>query len=156
MRSPSAHARRSRRIPLAALVVLAACGWGAPLQQAHADGEAMMAGGFARALGRSYPNLTGVYIIDPGVNPSGSRYGGMVTITKQRELRNRYCLKWDIANSSQEEFGCGRLVADGSDEFLLTVDWGASYPVIYRVSRDGRHLKGKWHNGTGIEDLRRK
>ena len=107
-------------------------------------------------IGHDPPDLSGTYSIVAGVTPLGFTYTGTVTISKQSELRPTYCLKWVIPDPPQEEFGCGELAAvDGRDEFVLSVDWDAGEPAIYHVSKDGKFLKGRWHNGAGIEDLRR-
>ena len=108
-------------------------------------------------IGHDYPDLSGRYEIVTGINPSGTTYGGIVTITKQNEIRTRYCMKWEIANSNQIENGCGHTSVDHRrNTVVLTVDWGTDFPVIYDVSSEGRFLKGTWHNGAGREDLQRR
>lgn len=77
-----------------------------------------------------------------GQNPNGTTYSGIVNITKKNET---YMFIWKIANSTFS--GSGYLEGD-----LLTVQWGAPYPVIYRVQTDGR-LVGTWNNGNATETL---
>ena len=106
-------------------------------------------------VSHEFPDLSGTYDIVTGVNPDGSQYGGVVTITSSNEHGNRYCLKWDIAD--QEESGCGDLNFNSkSNAFVLSVDWGSDYPVIYDVLDDGKLLIGAWHNGAGKENLERR
>ena len=111
----------------------------------------------ATEISHDFPDLSGTYDIVTGTNPNGDQYGGVVTITTSSEHRNRYCLKWDISNSNQEESGCGDLNFDsGRSAFVLSVDWGSEYPVIYDVLDDGKLLIGTWHNGAGKESLKRR
>jgi TolB-like protein len=77
-----------------------------------------------------------------GQNPNGTTYRGIVNITKQNET---YMFIWKIGNSTFS--GSGYLEGE-----LLTVQWGAPYPVIYRVQTDGR-LLGTWNNGNATETL---
>ena len=102
------------------------------------------------------PTLTGTYDIVDGVNPKGSRYEGIVTITRQSGRGHRYCLKWTITNSEKEETGCGELKLDSRGTFSLSVDWGADFPVVYNVSKNGRYLTGTWNDGQAIENLERR
>ena len=108
-------------------------------------------------VSHEFPGLSGTYDIVAGVNPDGSQYGGVVTITSSNELGNRYCLKWNFADVSQEESGCGDLNFNSkSNAFVLSVDWGSDYPVVYDVLDDGKLLIGTWHNGAGKENLERR
>jgi TolB-like protein len=77
-----------------------------------------------------------------GRNPNGTTYSGIVTITKRSEA---YLFVWKIGSTTYS--GTGSL--DGN---ILTVEWGAPYPVIYAVQPDGR-LIGTWNNGTATENL---
>ncbi len=118
---------------------------------------AMQVISLATKMSHDFPDLSGTYDIVTGTNPNGGQYGGVVTITTSSEHRNRYCLKWDISNSNQEEFGCGDLKIDsGRKAFVLSVDWWSEYPVIYDVLDDGKLLIGTWHNGAGKESLKRR
>ena len=77
-----------------------------------------------------------------GRNPNGTTYSGIVTITKKNEA---YMFVWKIGNSTYS--GSGYLEGD-----ILTVNWGAPYPVIYKVQAD-KSLIGTWNNGTATENL---
>lgn len=87
------------------------------------------------------PELPGRYAID-GTNPDGSKYYGEVVIERRG---NDYRVTWYIGESVYR--GEGRL-ADG----VLTVDYGDSYPAIYRLRSDGV-LDGIWADGTAYEVL---
>ena len=77
-----------------------------------------------------------------GQNPNGTTYSGIVNISKKNET---YMFIWKIGKSTFS--GSGYLEGD-----LLTVQWGAPYPVIYTVQTDGR-LVGTWNNGNATETL---
>lgn len=77
-----------------------------------------------------------------GRNPSGSTYSGTVSITPRGR---EYFMEWRIGSSTYS--GTGTL-----DHNLLTVDWGASMPVVYALTSDGV-LKGLWEAGKGEETL---
>ena len=112
---------------------------------------------FLKNTGSDFPDLSGIYDIATGTNPDGSKYGGIVTISKPDETGYRYCLQWKIANTKQEEYGCGDLEIDFTRKTLvLSVDWGAEYPVIYDVSDSGDSFVGRWHSGAGRENLERR
>ena len=87
----------------------------------------------------------GSYRVD-GKNADGSGYQGNVEITEQG---NGYHLTWQVGSSSYE--GDGTLAGN-----LLTVDWGASTPVVYALKPDGS-LAGLWDAGQrrGNSDARR-
>ena len=72
----------------------------------------------------------------------GSGYQGNVGITRQGKV---YHLTWQVGSSSYE--GDGKLAGN-----LLTVDWGASTPVIYALKPEGS-LAGLWDAGKGEETL---
>jgi hypothetical protein len=78
-----------------------------------------------------------------GSNPNGSSYRCNVTISRSGEI---YSFRWLIADGTRYG-GKGRLRGR-----TLTVDWGQSAPVIYRVGDDGI-LRGTWANGRGTENL---
>jgi len=86
--------------------------------------------------------VLGEYRAD-GTNPNGSRYHGTATITAGGG--NTYIFRWRI--SGQTFRGTGRL-----DGRTLTVDWGQSSPVIYRLGDDGT-LRGTWDNGRATDNL---
>ncbi len=77
-----------------------------------------------------------------GRNPNGTTYSGIVSITKKN---GAYMFVWKIGNSTYS--GSGYLEGD-----ILTVNWGAPYPVIYKAQADGS-LTGTWNNGTAAENL---
>ncbi|MEN6330809.1 MAG: hypothetical protein ABFD57_02350 [Smithella sp.] len=52
---------------------------------------------------------------------------------------------WKIGNSTYRRSG----YLEGN---ILTVQWGAPYPVIYRVQADGA-LSATWNNGNATENL---
>ena len=86
--------------------------------------------------------LVGKYQID-GTNPDGTKYGGEVEIG----IRDgAYSVTWYIGESVY--IGVGALV-DG----VLTVDYGDSFPAIYRVRSNGV-LDGIWADGAAFEVLR--
>ena len=78
-----------------------------------------------------------------GTNPDGSGYRGTTTVT--HISRNRYSLEWSIG--TQTFTGTGALEGN-----TLTVDWGDTWPVIYKVKADGT-LDGTWSNGRATETL---
>ncbi|MEN6375980.1 MAG: FlgO family outer membrane protein [Smithella sp.] len=77
-----------------------------------------------------------------GRNPNGTTYSGIVTITKKN---GAYMFTWKIGSGTYS--GSGYLEGN-----MLTVQWGAPYPVIYRVQADGS-LLGTWNNGAATENL---
>ena len=83
----------------------------------------------------------GSYRVD-GKNADGSGYKGNVEITREGKT---YHLTWQVGSSSYE--GDGKLAGN-----LLTVDWGASTPVVYALGEDGS-LTGLWDAGNGEETL---
>lgn len=78
-----------------------------------------------------------------GSNPNGSTYRCTVTISRSGGL---YSFHWLIADGTRYR-GTGRLRGR-----TLTVNWGQSAPVIYRVGDDGV-LRGTWARGEGREVL---
>jgi Caspase domain len=83
----------------------------------------------------------GSYRVD-GKNADGSGYQGNVELTRQGK---GYHLTWQVGSSRYE--GDGKLASN-----LLTVDWGASTPVVYALKPDGS-LAGLWDAGKGEETL---
>jgi hypothetical protein len=88
--------------------------------------------------------LEGSYVAE-GKNPDGSLYQGRCVITKIGQ--NRYRFDWTIG--SKEYTGTGTRKAT-----TITVDWGATDPVIYTVKGDGT-LVGTWAAGRASETLTR-
>ena len=85
--------------------------------------------------------LTGAYVAQ-GRNPDGSAYAGSVQITQSA---NVVSMAWRVGASSY--IGTG--VMDGR---VLTVNWGADYPVVYVLMPDGS-LHGTWDDGRALERL---
>jgi hypothetical protein len=96
---------------------------------------------FARAAPDGVALSAGRYRVD-GRNPDGSRYRGVVTMTRQS---SRYSLDWTVDSSAYH--GNGTL--DGN---MLTVEWGGDTPLVYALAADGT-LKGLWDGGAGEETL---
>jgi hypothetical protein len=78
-----------------------------------------------------------------GTNPDGGSYKGVVKITVDGKLVR---LNWRISNGETFK-GQGYLKGN-----TLTIDWGQSDPVIYKVGDDGV-LRGTWSRGRGKENL---
>ena len=87
------------------------------------------------------PELPGRYAID-GTNPDGSKYFGEVAIFLQG---SKYRVVWYIGDSVYEGVG---ILENG----LLSVDYGDSYPAVYRLRPDGV-LDGTWADGAAYEVL---
>jgi uncharacterized caspase-like protein len=83
----------------------------------------------------------GTYKVE-GKNADGSAYEGTVEIERDKK---GYHLSWAVGSSAYQ--GTGKLAGN-----LLTVDWGASTPVVYALGKDGS-LTGLWHAGFGEETL---
>lgn len=90
-------------------------------------------------------NIGGRYTID-GTNPNGTRYGGTCQITKRSD--GDYDFRWDSNGSISS--GIGKL-----KNSAITVEYGDTYPAIYKVLEDGKKLEGTWANGAGKEILLR-
>jgi hypothetical protein len=86
-------------------------------------------------------NLAGTYSV-AGVNPNGSRYHGMVTVTSDGDL---YRFRWRVAGQTFRGQG-------GLSGRTLTIDWGQASPVIYQVKDNGT-LIGTWDDGRARENL---
>jgi len=112
------------------------------VNEQHSNGNTTANSNSQSAARNPADELPGSYRIE-GVNPDGSNYGGLVTITADGDVYN---FRWKIS-SSQTYFGSGRLRGR-----IITVDWGQQYPVIYRVNDDGT-LRGTWANGIASEVL---
>jgi hypothetical protein len=79
-----------------------------------------------------------------GSNPDGSRYVGRCEVALRPE--GGYSFDWLVGGSTY--VGVGVLEGD-----VMTVDWGDSYPVIYRVQQGGKVLVGTWSGGKATETL---
>jgi hypothetical protein len=96
--------------------------------------------GLAVPVGRP-PKLTGIYRVQ-GINPNGSHYHGMLTLTP---FGKDFLFKWWI---NQQTF-------TGSGQFagrMLVVNWGQTSPVVYTIDPNGS-LDGEWADGTATEKL---
>lgn len=92
------------------------------------------------------PSIGGTYTVQ-GNTPEGGAYEGTVTISDN--AASGYHVVWTIGSDTYE--GNGKLIGN-----TLTVDWGQAEPVVYKVSRDGTTLNGKWgKRGKGREKLTR-
>jgi Caspase domain len=89
--------------------------------------------------------IGGTYTID-GTNPNGTRYIGTCQITKR--LDGDYDYTWTTGGSVSK--GLGKLNND-----IMTVNYGDTYPAIYKVLDNGKKLDGTWANGAGKEVLTR-
>jgi uncharacterized caspase-like protein len=96
---------------------------------------------YAPAASTALQSPEGRYNVE-GRNPNGSRYHGTVSITR---IGEHYRFDWRVASKSY--YGDGTM--DGN---LLTVNWGASNPVVYAVA-EGGVLKGLWDGGLAGEVL---
>lgn len=76
-----------------------------------------------------------------GMNADGSKYNGSVQIS---QIGNSIEMYWTVGGQQYS----GRGVINGA---VVTVDWGASTPVIYVVV--GNELHGTWDGGTALERL---
>jgi TolB-like protein len=85
--------------------------------------------------------IEGMYNVT-GTNPNGTTYSGVLTITRNN---GAYVLLWRIGSSTFR--GTGNFQGEN-----LVIDWGQPYPVIYKVTDDGR-LIGTWNNGSASEVL---
>jgi len=82
-----------------------------------------------------------------GKGPDGAKYEGSVLITGDAE--HGFTFAWTIGQENYS--GHGTLSGN-----KLTVDWGEDTPVVYKVSKDGSKLDGRWgKNGKGKETLTR-
>lgn len=87
--------------------------------------------------------IDGTYKV-AGVNPDGSAYRGSCDVALKSD--GTYSFNWIVGGSTY--VGVGKLKDD-----VMTVDWGDSSPVIYRVQQGGKLLVGTWSNGDATEQL---
>lgn len=113
-----------RRAALAGLAALTL----ATATQAH-DTNAYAIGGYYNAF---------------GMNADGSRYNGQVQIVQNGADVEFY---WNVGGQSY----VGRGFIQGQ---VVTVNWGASTPVIYVLV--GNELHGTWDGGSALERLVRR
>jgi hypothetical protein len=79
-----------------------------------------------------------------GTNPDGSDYAGSCEIAQRSD--GSYSFDWIVGGSAYVGTG---VLEDG----VMTVDWGDSSPVIYKVQQGGRLLVGTWSGGKATERL---
>ena len=91
---------------------------------------------------RSFALIEGNYIVE-GKNPDGSTYGGNCRVIDIGD--GSFSFKWTIGK--QTFSGTGKFIGD-----TISVDWGDSDPVIYKVAADGT-LNGIWADGQATETL---
>jgi len=82
-----------------------------------------------------------------GRNPDGSAYRGTCELEYDSD-DDLFYVYWTVGTSEYE--GVGALDGD-----TLTVEWGDSYPVVYKVRQGGKVLEGTWANGQASETLTR-
>jgi len=87
------------------------------------------------------PQIEGAYNVQ-GLNPSGTRYQGRVTIAVKDTTA---FFRWEIAGDTFH--GQGPLTGT-----TLVIDWGEADPVIYQINADGS-LNGTWAGGRASETL---
>jgi len=81
-----------------------------------------------------------------GTNPDGSSYAGSCEVALKPD--GSYSFDWIVGGSAY--VGVGNL-----ENGVMTVDWGDSWPVVYRVQQGGRILVGTWSNGKAAERMSR-
>ncbi len=91
-------------------------------------------------LAQNAYNIEGPYTAY-GMNADGSKYSGAVQILQNGNSVDVY---WNVAGQNYS----GKGVVQGS---VVTVDWGASTPVIYVLV--GNELHGTWDGGRALERL---
>ena len=116
----------TRRLALSTLAAFPLAALSATDARAQSGGTALRVGGFYNAF---------------GMNADGSKYTGQVQIS---QVGNAVELFWVVGGQQYS----GRGVLNGA---VMTVDWGASTPVIYVVV--GNELHGTWDGGTALERL---
>lgn len=106
---------------------------------------AAMAGGILMLTGiaavAQTAGISGNYQVN-GLNADGSAYSGVASIFEREGIVR---MDWTVAGQSYS----GNGVVDGR---VVTVNWGASSPVIY-VIMEGGTLHGTWDNGRALEKL---
>lgn len=78
-----------------------------------------------------------------GTTPDGSSYSGKVDISIQGGV---YFIRWYLTTGEIYD-GRGKLEGD-----TLTIDWGDTTPVIYKVEPNGV-LRGTWGGGKGTDTI---
>ncbi len=115
-----------------------------PLEQAQ-PGPGTAGQGAAASPAGEVAGIGGDYAA-AGFNPDGSAYEGSCAVTLKGD--GTYGFEWEVGGSSY--VGIGRM-----QNGLIVVDWGDTYPVIYRVQQGGKVLAGTWADGAASEKLTR-
>ena len=87
-------------------------------------------------------DISGEYRVEE-TNPSGSPYKGNCTVAAMGN--DTYRFTWHVGGVYQ---GQGTLEGD-----TISVDWGDTFPVVYKVQEDGV-LRGYWANHKATEILK--
>lgn len=87
--------------------------------------------------------LGGTYQVT-GTNPDGAPYEGTCAVTLRPD--GSYGFDWDVGDYTYAGIG---LLKDG----IMTVDWGDSSPVVYKVQQGGKVLVGTWSGGNATERM---
>jgi hypothetical protein len=95
----------------------------------------------ARQVPSTPPALGGLYRV-AGINPNGSRYAGMVAVTRSG---TDYAFDWWIG--AQNLKGIGHFAGR-----MLVVEWGEPHPVIYALDGNGS-MSGEWADNSATETL---
>jgi hypothetical protein len=112
-------------------------------QQPPAAGPSSGAGANGGATDAQASGIGGSYAVK-GVNPDGSPYAGSCEVAQKGD--GSYSFDWIVGGSTY--IGVGRL-----EDGVMTVDWGDSSPVVYKVQSGGRVLVGTWSDGRATERL---
>lgn len=104
-----------------------------------------MAGSFLMLAGTGAvaqtAGISGNYQVN-GLNADGSAYNGEASIFEREGIVR---MDWNVAGQTY----AGNGVVDGR---VVTVNWGASSPVVYVMMENG-NLHGTWDNGRALELL---
>lgn len=88
-------------------------------------------------------NIAGLYSV-VGTTVNGQRYTGQVTI---RGGADNLSVEWRLTNGTNY-VGKGSMKGE-----IVTIDWGDSHPVIYRLDSKTGVLHGTWANGRATDVL---
>jgi hypothetical protein len=89
------------------------------------------------------PNIAGLYSV-VGTTVSGQQYTGQVTI---RGGADNVKVEWRLKDGKTYA-GQGSMKGD-----IVTIDWGDTHPVIYRLEPETGVLRGTWANGRATDVL---
>ncbi len=106
-------------------------------------GVALAVTAMGTASGNAQMSIEGRYSAE-GRNPDGSAYSGIVQIVQSGDAIS---MSWQIGDQAYSGSG----VRQGR---IVTVNWGAKYPVIYVIQPNGA-LHGTWADGRALERLTR-